>query len=51
MTWTNVTCVSRPSARVAIDIPEVLVHPRERTTQGGTATRNGAGVVLKPAKA
>ncbi|GAA2484793.1 lactate utilization protein B [Streptomyces gobitricini] len=35
---------------VAIDIPEVLVHLRERTAQGGAATRAGAEVVLKPAK-
>ncbi|WP_307168795.1 LutB/LldF family L-lactate oxidation iron-sulfur protein [Streptomyces sp. B3I7] len=35
---------------VAIDIPEVLVHLRERVAQGGTVTREGAKVVLKPAK-
>ncbi|MFF6996809.1 LutB/LldF family L-lactate oxidation iron-sulfur protein [Streptomyces sp. NPDC008313] len=35
---------------VAIDIPEVLVHLRERVVQGGVATRDGAKVVLKPAK-
>lgn len=35
---------------VAIDIPEVLVHLRERVAQGGTATREGAKVVLRPAK-
>jgi L-lactate dehydrogenase complex protein LldF len=35
---------------VAIDIPEVLVHLRERVAQGGTVTRGGAKVVLQPAK-
>ncbi|MFE0172905.1 LutB/LldF family L-lactate oxidation iron-sulfur protein [Streptomyces sp. NPDC059002] len=35
---------------VAIDIPEVLVHLRERVVQGGEATRNGTKVMLKPAK-
>ncbi|CAM5286753.1 Lactate utilization protein B [Streptomyces griseomycini] len=35
---------------VAIDIPEVLVHLRERVAQGGEVTRNGNKVVLKPAK-
>ncbi|MEU3949604.1 lactate utilization protein B [Streptomyces sp. NPDC029526] len=35
---------------VAIDIPEVLVHLRERVVQGGTATRDGNTVVLRPAK-
>ncbi|MEU0780995.1 LutB/LldF family L-lactate oxidation iron-sulfur protein [Streptomyces sp. NPDC006173] len=35
---------------VAIDIPEVLVHLRERIAQGGPATRDGNRVVLKPAK-
>ncbi|MEU1626538.1 lactate utilization protein B [Streptomyces sp. NPDC020096] len=35
---------------VAIDIPEVLVHLRERVVQGGSATRNGARVTIKPAK-
>jgi L-lactate dehydrogenase complex protein LldF len=35
---------------VAIDIPEVLVHLRERIAQGGRATRDGNTVVLKPAK-
>ncbi|MGW3664412.1 LutB/LldF family L-lactate oxidation iron-sulfur protein [Streptomyces sp. NPDC005141] len=35
---------------VAIDIPEVLVHLRERIAQGGRATREGNTVVLKPAK-
>ncbi|MFJ3674052.1 LutB/LldF family L-lactate oxidation iron-sulfur protein [Streptomyces sp. NPDC090106] len=35
---------------VAIDIPEVLVHLRERVVQGGEVTRAGNKVVLKPAK-
>ncbi|MDG5806230.1 LutB/LldF family L-lactate oxidation iron-sulfur protein [Streptomyces ossamyceticus] len=35
---------------VAIDIPEVLVHLRERVAQGGQVTEKGAKVVLKPAK-
>ncbi|MDN5381493.1 LutB/LldF family L-lactate oxidation iron-sulfur protein [Streptomyces sp. LB8] len=35
---------------VAIDIPEVLVHLRERVAQGGPATRGGNKVVLRPAK-
>ncbi|MFE5481153.1 LutB/LldF family L-lactate oxidation iron-sulfur protein [Streptomyces sp. NPDC056527] len=35
---------------VAIDIPEVLVHLRERIAQGGAATRDGNRVTLKPAK-
>ncbi|MER6532107.1 LUD domain-containing protein, partial [Streptomyces sp. NPDC001508] len=35
---------------VAIDIPEVLVHLRERVAQGGDATLGGNKVVLKPAK-
>ncbi|MCN9242200.1 lactate utilization protein [Streptomyces sp. RY43-2] len=35
---------------VAIDIPEVLVHLRERVVQGGPVTRAGNKVVLKPAK-
>lgn len=35
---------------VAIDIPEVLVHLRERVAEGGQATRDGNRVVLKPAK-
>jgi L-lactate dehydrogenase complex protein LldF len=35
---------------VAIDIPEVLVHLRERVVQGGPVTRGGNKVVLKPAK-
>ncbi|WP_069768706.1 LutB/LldF family L-lactate oxidation iron-sulfur protein [Streptomyces sp. LUP30] len=35
---------------VAIDIPEVLVHLRERVVEGGPVTRAGNRVVLKPAK-
>ncbi|WP_093798190.1 lactate utilization protein B [Streptomyces sp. Wb2n-11] len=35
---------------VAIDIPEVLVHLRERVVEGGTVTRNGARVTIRPAK-
>jgi L-lactate dehydrogenase complex protein LldF len=35
---------------VAIDIPEVLVHLRERVVQGGPVTRGGNRVVLQPAK-
>ncbi|CAL9578255.1 lactate utilization protein B [Streptomyces sp. enrichment culture] len=35
---------------VAIDIPEVLVHLRERVVRGGEATRNGVRVRLRPAK-
>ncbi|MET7383892.1 LutB/LldF family L-lactate oxidation iron-sulfur protein [Streptomyces sp. NPDC005529] len=35
---------------VAIDIPEVLVHLRERIAEGGPATREGNRVVLKPAR-
>ncbi|MEV4681603.1 lactate utilization protein B [Streptomyces kurssanovii] len=35
---------------VAIDIPEVLVHLRERVAQGGQVTRAGTKVVLKPAR-
>ncbi|MFD7292296.1 LutB/LldF family L-lactate oxidation iron-sulfur protein [Streptomyces sp. NPDC059897] len=35
---------------VAIDIPEVLVHLRERVVAGGPATRNGNKVMLRPAK-
>ncbi|MFI2618715.1 LutB/LldF family L-lactate oxidation iron-sulfur protein [Streptomyces sp. NPDC018584] len=35
---------------VAIDIPEVLVHLRERVVQGGEVTRRGVKVTLKPAK-
>ncbi|MDQ8703908.1 LutB/LldF family L-lactate oxidation iron-sulfur protein [Streptomyces sp. LHD-70] len=35
---------------VAIDIPEVLVHLRERVVQGGPVTRRGTKVTLRPAK-
>jgi L-lactate dehydrogenase complex protein LldF len=35
---------------VAIDIPEVLVHLRERVAQGGRATREGETVLLEPAE-
>ncbi|WP_406362303.1 LutB/LldF family L-lactate oxidation iron-sulfur protein [Streptomyces sp. NBC_00715] len=35
---------------VAIDIPEVLVHLRERIAEGGPTTRDGNRVLLKPAK-
>ncbi|MEU6963397.1 lactate utilization protein B [Streptomyces chrestomyceticus] len=35
---------------VAIDIPEVLVHLRERVVQGGRVTRRGVKTVLEPAK-
>ncbi|WP_369275111.1 LutB/LldF family L-lactate oxidation iron-sulfur protein [Streptomyces sp. R11] len=35
---------------VAIDIPEVLVHLRERVVEGGQVTSHGNKVVLKPAK-
>ncbi|MEV6110532.1 lactate utilization protein B [Streptomyces sp. NPDC051940] len=35
---------------VAIDIPEVLVHLRERVVQGGEVTSAGRKVTLKPAK-
>ncbi|HET6856629.1 MAG TPA: LutB/LldF family L-lactate oxidation iron-sulfur protein [Streptomyces sp.] len=35
---------------VAIDIPEVLVHLRERIAQGGEVTRDGVRVTLPPAK-
>ncbi|WP_431963419.1 lactate utilization protein B [Actinacidiphila sp. bgisy160] len=35
---------------VAIDIPEVLVHLRERVVQGGEVTRAGNKVTLRPAK-
>ncbi|WP_455356789.1 lactate utilization protein B [Streptomyces sp. SYSU K217416] len=35
---------------VAIDIPEVLVHLRERVVQGGPVTRDGVKVTIKPAK-
>ncbi|KUH40390.1 MULTISPECIES: lactate utilization protein B [Streptomyces] len=35
---------------VAIDIPEVLVHLRERVVEGGETTRRGVRVTLRPAK-
>ncbi|KAF4411082.1 MULTISPECIES: lactate utilization protein B [Streptomyces] len=35
---------------VAIDIPEVLVHLRERVVQGGPAVVRGEKVVLRPAR-
>ncbi|MCM2576989.1 lactate utilization protein B [Streptomyces meridianus] len=35
---------------VAIDIPEVLVHLRERVAEGGEVTRRGTRVKVKPAK-
>ncbi|MFJ7147448.1 lactate utilization protein B [Streptomyces sp. NPDC100445] len=35
---------------VAIDIPEVLVHLRERVVEGGPAVRRGNRVVLQPAR-
>lgn len=35
---------------VAIDIPEVLVHLRERVVQGGEVTQHGTKVTLRPAK-
>ncbi len=35
---------------VAIDIPEVLVHLRERVVQGGTATVRGQRTTVQPAK-
>ncbi|MFF8032012.1 LutB/LldF family L-lactate oxidation iron-sulfur protein [Streptomyces sp. NPDC016626] len=35
---------------VAIDIPEVLVHLRERVVEGGRVVRGGNKVVLQPAK-
>lgn len=35
---------------VAIDIPEVLVHLRERIAQGGPVTRNGVRVRIRPAR-
>ncbi|MFD8410596.1 lactate utilization protein B [Streptomyces sp. NPDC059650] len=34
---------------VAIDIPEILVHLRERVVQGGPVTRGGVRVRLRPA--
>ncbi|MFE6843488.1 lactate utilization protein B [Streptomyces sp. NPDC057686] len=35
---------------VAIDIPEVLVHLRERVAQGGPVTREGIRVKIRPAR-
>ena len=35
---------------VAIDIPEILVHLRERVVQGGEVTRGGTRTTIKPAK-
>ncbi|MFI7244884.1 lactate utilization protein B [Streptomyces qinglanensis] len=35
---------------VAIDIPEVLVHLRERVVQGGTATVRGERTTVRPAR-
>lgn len=35
---------------VAIDIPEVLVHLRERVAEGGAVTRGGRKVVIRPAR-
>ncbi|SFD97082.1 L-lactate dehydrogenase complex protein LldF, partial [Actinacidiphila alni] len=35
---------------VAINIPEILTHLRERTTQGGPTTTNGKKVTIKPAR-
>ncbi|MEI5007006.1 lactate utilization protein B [Streptomyces sp. PmtA] len=35
---------------VAIDIPEVLVHLRERVVEGGPVTHDGRRVVIRPAK-
>ncbi|MFF8103061.1 LutB/LldF family L-lactate oxidation iron-sulfur protein [Streptomyces sp. NPDC016640] len=35
---------------VAIDIPEVLVHLRERVVEGGRVVRGGNKVVLQPAR-
>ncbi|MEU2562400.1 lactate utilization protein B [Streptomyces longispororuber] len=35
---------------VAIDIPEVLVHLRERVVEGGEVTRRGVRVRLRPAR-
>ncbi|MDJ0342970.1 lactate utilization protein B [Streptomyces sp. H10-C2] len=35
---------------VAIDIPEVLVHLRERVAEGGPVTLRGTRAVIKPAK-
>ncbi|WP_333770040.1 lactate utilization protein B, partial [Streptomyces sp. IBSBF 2435] len=35
---------------VAIDIPDILIHLRERITQGGPTTRQGQKTTIKPAK-
>ncbi|MEV6578900.1 lactate utilization protein B [Streptomyces sp. NPDC051582] len=35
---------------VAIDIPEILVHLRERVVQGGPVTREGIRVRIRPAR-
>ncbi|MET9222877.1 lactate utilization protein LutB domain-containing protein, partial [Streptomyces sp. NPDC003300] len=35
---------------VAINIPQVLVHLRERVAQGATTTHHGQRVTIKPAK-
>ncbi|HWM38288.1 MAG TPA: lactate utilization protein LutB domain-containing protein, partial [Streptomyces sp.] len=35
---------------VAIDIPEVLVHLRERVVEGGTVSVRGQKTTIKPAK-
>ncbi|UWE09938.1 lactate utilization protein B [Actinacidiphila bryophytorum] len=35
---------------VAINIPDILIHLRERITQGATTTRDGATVRIKPAR-
>jgi L-lactate dehydrogenase complex protein LldF len=35
---------------VDIDIPQILLHLRERITQGGPTTRHGTKTTLKPAK-
>ncbi|WP_461033253.1 lactate utilization protein B, partial [Streptomyces mayteni] len=35
---------------VAIDIPDVLVHLRERAANGGTVTRRGTPVRIRPAR-
>ncbi|SDM04130.1 lactate utilization protein B [Streptomyces wuyuanensis] len=35
---------------VAIDIPEVLVHLRERVVEGGEVVRGGTKVTIRPAK-
>ncbi|MDX6353476.1 MAG: L-lactate dehydrogenase complex protein LldF, partial [Streptomyces sp.] len=35
---------------VAIDIPEILVHLRERVVEGGAVTQQGTRTTIKPAK-